>query len=674
MNLRHLGPGMEDHAKRAIREIALPVIACVAVALLFAPSPARAESWVPVGVTGGNVRALAQDPRDSRRIYLGTADGILYRSDDAGLEWHRLAPGFPLRGCILDAVVVDGRGVVWVGYWEVHGGGGGVVRSADGGQTFIVQKGIQGESVRSLALSPSNPGTIAAGTIAGVFLSRDGGQSWTRITPTGHLDLRNVESLIFDPNDSKTLYAGTWHLVWKTLDGGATWAPAHRGMIDDSDVMTLTMDRGHPQNVFATACSGIYRSTEGGDSWSKLEGIPFSSRRTRAFAQGDDGLLLAGTTEGLWVSEDRGDSWNRMTPEELVVNAVIVQRDGTIILGTEGAGVLRSSDRGRTWTACNSGFSERFVYKLLIEPAGGRVIVAVWDDRRYGGVFVSPRVGGPWTRLGEGLDGRQVLSLAILGNTIFAGTDAGIFVRGPKARAWAILSARIDGRDAPPRVTGLLALPSDRLLAATSSGLMYSPDGGETWTEPMLGSTEEVFDLARSPHDPDLIVAATPSGFFRSNDGGLNWKEVSSGLKGATPHALAFLASDDPVLFATTSGGLFRSGDQGATWRRVDGGIPHSDLTGLVTSMDGRTVYTSDFTWGGIFRSVDGGLTWERLSTDGLASDRVWTLGIDPAAPERLLAAASAGGLHLLVPTPIATSAGAKVADKSTQFNSPVSR
>src|SRR5205085_3106008 len=247
-------------------------------ALLFSSSPAAAQSWVPVGVPGGNVRALAQDPGDPRHIYLGTADGILYRSEDGGLQWHRLDPGFPRRGCILDAIVVDGDGVVMVGYWDVHGGGGGVARSADGGQTFVVQKGMLGESVRSLALSPSDPHVVAAGTIAGVFLSRDGGQSWARITPAGHPDLRNVESLIFDPNDSDVIYAGTWHLVWKTTDGGATWSPAHQGMIDDSDVMTLTIDRRHPRNVYATACSGIYRSTEAGDPWTKLEGIPFSSR------------------------------------------------------------------------------------------------------------------------------------------------------------------------------------------------------------------------------------------------------------------------------------------------------------------------------------------------------------------------------------------------------------
>jgi len=105
-------------------------------------------------------------------------------------------------------------------------------------------------------------------------------------------------------------------------------------------VMTLTIDRWDPRTIYATACSGIYRSTEGVTRWEKLIGIPYSSRRTRAFSQSgdDEDLLLAGTTEGLWISDDRGGTWRLVTPKELVVNAVLVQPDGTIILGTEGAG------------------------------------------------------------------------------------------------------------------------------------------------------------------------------------------------------------------------------------------------------------------------------------------------------------------------------------------------
>jgi photosystem II stability/assembly factor-like uncharacterized protein len=253
------------------------------------------------------------------------------------------------------------------------------------------------------------------------------------------------------------------------------------------------------------------------------------------------------------------------------------------------------------------------------------------------------------------LDGRQVLSLAVLGDTILAGTDDGIFARALEANFWTRLPTNLEGRELHPRVTELLAMPTGDLLAATSTGVIRSPDAGRTWAQPSLGMPDEVSGLAVSPDNPDLLVAATRYGFFRSNDGGRTWKLVSTELEGVTPHALAFMPSHDRVIFAATTDGLFRSDDQGATWRRVTGGIPRSDLTGIAIHPDGRTIYASDFTWGGIFRSVDGGLSWGRMPTGGLASDRVWTLGLDPAAPEQLVVAASAGGLHLLVPASVST-------------------
>src|SRR5205814_90649 len=187
------------------RQRTLKVCQFFLVALLVgSPLNARsvqARSWIPVGAPGGNVRALTADPRNPQRIYLGTADGLLYRSDDGAQHWRRLSPGFPLRGYSLDEIVVDPRGAVFVGYWEVHGQGGGVARSEDRGKTFVLLKGIQGQSVRSLALAPSDPATLAAGALTGVFLSRDGGQTWTRNSPKGDSDLRNIESLRFDPSD-----------------------------------------------------------------------------------------------------------------------------------------------------------------------------------------------------------------------------------------------------------------------------------------------------------------------------------------------------------------------------------------------------------------------------------------------------------------------------------------
>ncbi len=91
------------------------VLATAFVALAW-PVLGAAQTWVPVGPPGGDVRALAADPHDPRRIYLGTSDGVLYRSEDSGAHWRRLSPGFPRRGQSLDEITVDARGVVLVGY------------------------------------------------------------------------------------------------------------------------------------------------------------------------------------------------------------------------------------------------------------------------------------------------------------------------------------------------------------------------------------------------------------------------------------------------------------------------------------------------------------------------------------------------------------------------------
>lgn len=628
------------------------------LALSMLSREATAQVWVPVGVPGGNVRELAEDPRHPDRLYLGTADGILYRSQDGGHVWTRLSPGFPRRGFSLDEIVVDRRGVVYVGFWEVHGQGGGVAWSADRGETFHFFKGMEGRSVRALAIAPTNRRILAAGTLDGVYLSRDAGESWTRITPEGHAELRNFGSIAFDPVDPRVIYAGTWHLPWKTTDGGATWTRMDRGMIDDSDVMTLTIEPGRAQTVFATACTGIYRSRNAGEEWTKLKGIPFSARRTRSFALGrdDHDRLLAGTTQGLWMSRDGGDTWRRAT-KKLVINSVIARPDGSILVGTEEEGILRSKDGGATWVMSNTGFSERMVSNLLFDPPRNRVLMAAWAAR--GGVYEASNVGGPWTRMGDGIEDRLPLSLALFGRTVLVGTDEGIYARPAGSEAWIPCPIQVEGGEVRPRVTQLHTLASGALVAGTSEGIFRSFDGGVTWTRPDGGGAEEVLGLAVSARSADLLVAATRSGFFRSTDGGMAWRRVSAPI-GVTPHTLAFLPPHDRVLFATTTGGLYRSKDRGATWKRVSGGIPHSDLTGLLIHPEGNAIHVSDFTWGGIFRSTDGGSTWERMPTNGLGSERVWALSADPSNPDRLLASASAGGLHLFLPHNPAPSARAE--------------
>jgi photosystem II stability/assembly factor-like uncharacterized protein len=636
--------------RHTVRRRNPPALLIVALGSILLPPTAGAQPWIPVGPPGGDVRSLAVDPLDPQRIYLGTAEGVLYRSDVGGLVWQRQNPGFPRRGQSLDTMVVGSAGTLLVGFWDVRGQGGGVALSADRGRTFTVAAGIEGESVRALALAPSDPRMAVAGTLSGVFTSRDGGRSWRRISPEGHPELRNIESVTIDPRDPQVIYVGSWHLPWKTHDGGGDWRPLHGGMIDDSDVFTLTLDRRDPQRVFATACSGIYRSTPGALPWTRVRGIPSSSRRTLAFAQ--DRLhpdsFYAGTTEGLWVSDDDTESWRLATARDIVVNALAALPDGTLLLGAEGAGVLRSRDRGRTWASSNAGFSERFVSRIVFDSFGKRVLVGVWGDRYHGGVLTAPNSRGPWTRLGIGLAGREILSLAVADTFVLAGTDEGLFSLRLQDTVWRRLTFGV-GPEPDPRITDVAVVPRGVLLAATPLGVFRSGDAGQSWRRTSTEVEGPVSSLATSPDDPRMVLLATRLGLWMSSDAGTTWRSI--GQPGdAQINTVALLPGQPRLIFAASSDGLYRSVDLGRSWTYGGWGLPHSDLTGLAVHPDGRTVYVSDFKWGGVYRTENRGQSWTKLTDIGLASDRVWTVGLDPASPDELLAASVAGGLHLFTP------------------------
>lgn len=631
-----------------ITAVALCAIAVLSVSATASIEPAPA--WTAIGPLGGDVRSLAVDPRNGRRVYLGASFGVLYRSEDSGRSWDRMVPGFHRPSQVLDALLVSPRGPLFVGFWDVNARDGGAAKSLDGGETFRVV--LDHESVRALAIAPSDPGFLIAGSLSGVFASADEGESWRRITPLNHPELRNVESVAIDPRDPRVIYVGTRHLPWKTTDGGLTWNAVPRGMIDDSDVFTITLDRRNPDRVHATACSGIYRSERGASVWSRVRGMPYSSRRARAFAQdpGAPDTFYAGTTQGLWVSDDDTLSWQARTPLDLVVNDLVTLDEGTVLAATDGSGVLRSVDRGRTWTDSNQGFKERFVSSLAHDPARGRVLAGIWGDRRDGGVFVASSVPGAWSRLGEGLKGREVLSLLVHGPQTLAGTDEGLFVLDPAEGKWRSVPLILPGALAAggvrsrARILGLAGFADEVALAATSLGVFRSEGVGGPWRlSPGAGGESTAVAIS---DDGRLALSANAAGVMLSHDGARTWVALAGPASGRV-NALAVVGGSPTVLLAATHQGLRRSYDLGATWLEGALNLPDSDYTGLLVSGGGEVIYVSDFAWGGVYRSDDRGVTFRRLTVPGLASDRVWALGFG-LSPGDLLAAPLVGGLHLL--------------------------
>src|SRR5579862_5039475 len=134
---------------------------------------ARAQEWRSLGPPGGDARVLAVVPARPSRVFLGTADGHVFGSEDSGAHWNLLGRASSSPNAVITAIVVDPRdgNVLFASSWLRDTAiGGGVFRSADGGRTWK-EAGLEGQAVRALAMAPSDPNVLVAGTLDGVYRS-----------------------------------------------------------------------------------------------------------------------------------------------------------------------------------------------------------------------------------------------------------------------------------------------------------------------------------------------------------------------------------------------------------------------------------------------------------------------------------------------------------------------
>src|SRR5579862_941944 len=273
---------MSPMISRATRVISRKSMILMVIAL-FCATTVWAGQWTVLGPDGGDVRSLAYDPQNPDHIFLGTNTGTMFVSSDGGRNWARFAHLGSGDDYVLDHIAIDPQNPnkIYVSAWSVENQqAGDLFRSKDGGKNWEALSGMHGKSIRAMAIAASDSSVIVAGALDGVYRTNDGGNSWSRISSSS-TEIKNIESIAVDPKNPNTVYAGTWHLAWKTPDGGATWQHINKGMIDDSDVFSVIVDSTNPSIVFASACSGIYKSETAGDLFKKIQGIPFSARRTR---------------------------------------------------------------------------------------------------------------------------------------------------------------------------------------------------------------------------------------------------------------------------------------------------------------------------------------------------------------------------------------------------------
>ena len=616
------------------------LVALSALALCWASS-LQAQAWRQVGPPGGTVISLAADPHNTSRLFLGTADGHVFASTDEGSHWQLVSRIGSGQDDVITHIIIDPRDAnrLYASTWTLYSGGGGVYRSDDGGRTWNIT-GLPHETVRALAQSPTNPDLLLAGALSGVYRSQDDGASWVKITPDNHPDLNRFDSVAFDPKDNNTIYAGTYHLPWKTSNGGKDWFPVVKGMIDDSDVMSIIVDPANSENVHATACSGIYHSTNAGTQWVKYQGIPNIFRRTQLIRMDptDPNTLYAGTTSGLWKTVNEKD-FKRVTPGEWIINALIIDQKNPkkLIIGTEREGVQISNDGGATFTSANNGFQHHHVSDVAVDrehPERALVVLTFDND-----AFMATKDGGnTWTTLGPGLKRTDVRHVYAASNGWWASLSkggwskydettnkwvrTGMYVADPVTTTVAAKSTATKGKkpaatktttvtkQTAPVLTAFLvndmSFGAGEWYAATTGGVLVSKDKGATWKaaskDPLTRKPSQSVEVSGNGN----VWAIAEKNLLYSADKGATWE--SQELSFASAGNLRLHQIDDSTIFITTNMGLYGSKDAGKTWNREE----VRELSFQSVAGNG-TAFVAALQKHGLVASFNGGKSWQRM-------------------------------------------------------------
>ncbi len=582
----------------------------------FVCAQGHAVSWFAEGPDGGSARSFAADPHDHMHLYLGTATGWIYQSRDGGKKWDRLARLGNRDDLIVKKIIVgstDPNHII-VGTYSLDHPDGGLFVSHDGGTSWTSVEDMRGQSIRSLTVAPSNPEIVVAGTLEGVFRSMDGGAHWERISPKDNVEIHEVESLAVDPGNPDIIYAGTWHLPWKTEDGGKKWTNIKQGIIEDSDVFSIVVDPKQPKVVYLSACSGIYKSDDGGAKFvggvgvNKTQGIPSTARRTRVLLQDPNHLdtVFAGTTEGLYRTFDGGKLWMPATSSDVIVNDVYVDPENPkhVLLATDRRGVLVSDDGGDSFVPSNSGFTARQITAFASDARHPAIVyVGVVNDKDSGGVFVSRTGGLSWSHLSDGLDGHDVFSMGQAPDgTILAGTEHGMYrlkdslwerVGGDAAAVAPVVPAEVDPAPvAKPKGARKAGAPR-----ATQAAKAKAPDAG-----PMLKDFDgSVYGFALNG---ETLFAATSQGVLRSTSNGLTWKETPA----LPADDWRFVAASKTAVVAASLNAARISLDGGSNWKPVALPPQAKQVTALAVDDEGQ-VWIGDRD--GVYVSGDKGATWQ---------------------------------------------------------------
>ena len=673
--------------------------------LAFATNPdvTATFTWSESGPIGGDVRSLVIDKDDPNRLYLGTNDGQIYRSTDAAKTWTRLL-SFHHPGYVVDRIIIDKKSTktIYVPLWSLANDVDGTIyKTTDGGDTWQELTGMRGHSVRALALAPTDSNFIIAGAIDGAFRSLDAGASWERFSPKDHPDLRRLHSIAID-KDPNIVYLGTEHLPWRTDNGGKDWVcikghPTEKKQqfIDDSDIFTIIVDSQDSNQLFASACSGIYTSTDRASTWTKYQGIPFTSRRTHTIYPDptNNQVIYSGTTEGLWKTVNGGQNWRLISSIRTVVNAVAIHpsNPNKVYVGVKSGGVLVSDNGGESFQASNNGFVNRQISVLLADRSTpGRVYAAALFNGFDGGLYLSTDGGNTWQLSSRGLASEDIYTIYQSPwneKLLFAGTNLGLYISSDRGESWTRIINKLPASAITPKAT-IPSTPTTSKKTYTTKKVVAKTLASKGKKAPNANITERVVALApnfnnrghlvaawsglyrisetgqieklkianyigkilsvATDQKQQIIYAGTNQGLYRSSDNGKAWEIVSIIDQNPIVQAVSVSPHDINIVMITTDSTCFLTKDGGKTWRRRGGGIPYGDPIAVrFSNTNPNVILVGDYRNGGLYISTDLGESFTPINQQ-VPSNRIGAISFDNFDPDRLYVGSFSGGVYVV--------------------------
>jgi photosystem II stability/assembly factor-like uncharacterized protein len=684
--------GMEQGMK--MKQMLFRAVLLASLAALPAPAVAQAQDpaqWAGLHYRqvgpwrGGRVTAVAGVPSQPDTFYMGTTGGGVWKSTDSGNSWTNTSDG-QIGVASMGAVAVadSNPNIVYAGSGssKIRSNvsiGRGIWKSVDGAKTwaFIGLRDVG--QISTIRINPANPDEVfvastgnpfAYGKDRGVYRTRDGGKTWAKILFIN--DTLGAADLEMAADDPKTLYAAMWHGIrrpWTITSGSKD--------------------------------GGLYKSVDGGDTWTKLAGgLPdglFGRANIGVSAAAPNrlyALIEAKPGAGLYRSEDRGLSWNlvngdgKLTTRPFYYTTLGVDPNNADLVFVGNEDWFRSTDGGKSFKDEPTPHGDN--HDVWINPKNSKLIVQAND----GGANVSRDGGHTWSVQSNqptaeiyqvAVDNQfpyriygaqQDNSTLILPSQPLGNGQA--FMEGPGCETGPIIP-KIDD---PQMVWAGCKGQFSRLDLRTNRNEQQYWIGSESLyganPKDLRFRFQRVAPLEVSPVEPNTVYYGSQH-VHRSKDGGVNWEVISPDLTANPPEGR--MASGDPItidatgeevystvyairesavqpglIWAGSNDGLIHvTRDGGKTWVNVTPkGLPPG---GRVQNIDpgvraAGTAYVAyhryllgDFS-PHAYRTDDFGKTWVRITTGIAADEPVRVVREDPVRPG-LLFAGTEFGMHV---------------------------